>query len=332
MRTSRAFRGIFEEFNCAHRIVPTHVGPKKRFEIPSLLAAVGAARPLLVTDAGFASQTIFQTFVSDLKKTGTTASVFTGVHPNPLSTDVERGLEAYHKVGADSLVCIGGGSALDAGKCIAYCAESGLSLRDLDFWKSSGPISMLMPSGGRMVPCITVPTTAGTGAEMSNGAVLTDTTNMVKFCAGHKDFQPTAAVLDPEFCLSLPPNLTAWTGADALVHAIEAYLVKTDNPQCDAVALRAMQKIQRSLLDAYADGSNVGARTEMLVASSMAAVSFKKGLGAVHGLSEPLGAVYNAHHGLANGVLLPYVLRDLGASINEACGRIVEALRLPIGK
>jgi len=251
-------------------------------------------------------------------------SLFSQVHPNPRDTDIAEGVEYYKATSSDSVICVGGGSGLDAGKCIAMVAESALPLEVMDYFAAPP----LLPAGGRLVQCITVPTTAGTGAEMDSGAMYTVTREGIKRCAGHADL-PLIAVLDPELSLSLPPTLTAWTGADALVHAVEAYLVPTYHPMCDGIALQALQKIAKNLPLAVADGSNLDARSEMLVAAALAGVSFQKGLGAVHGLSEPIGAVYETHHGLTNAILLPFVLQELGTAINDHCAEIIKVLGLP---
>lgn len=301
----------------------TLVGPKRRGDIPAVLAEGGCKRPMVVTDKGLASQEFFQGFLADLGRTDMKVTLFSEVHPNPLDTDVQRGVEHYKASGSDSIICVGGGSALDGGKCIAMVAESGLPLEAMDYWSASPAL----PSGGRLVQCITMPTTAGTGAEMDSGSMYTDTRQKIKRCAGHTSL-PLVAVLDSELTLALPKRLTAWTGADALVHAIEAFFVPSYHPMCDGIALQALQKIATNLPRAVADGSDLAARSEMLVASALAGVSFQKGLGAVHGLSEPIGAIYDSHHGLTNGVLLPHVLRELGTATDDRCAEICRALGL----
>lgn len=305
--------------------MPTLVGPKARQAIPSILASKGVKRPLVVTDKGLPSQPFFQEFLEDLRTSSLEGvSLFSDVHPNPRDTDVAHGVEYYKATGSDSVICVGGGSGLDAGKCIAMVAESALPLEVMDYFGTPPPL----PTGGRLVQCITVPTTAGTGAEMDSGSMYTVTREGIKRCAGHADL-PLTAVLDPELSLSLPKTLTAWTGADALVHAIEAYLVPTYHPMCDGIALQALQKIAKNLPLAVANGSDLDARSEMLVAAALAGVSFQKGLGAVHGLSEPIGAVYECHHGLTNAILLPYVLQELGTATDGHCEEMIKVLGLP---
>lgn len=304
--------------------VRTIVGAGRRLEIPALLASRGASKPLVVTDRSLAEWDAFRGILAGLSEAGLKPTAFTEVSPNPLDTDIASGAQLYRDVSADSLVIIGGGSALDAGKSIAMIAESGLKLAECDYFADPRPV----PAGGRLAPCVLVPSTAGTGAEMNSGSMYTDTRELVKRCAGHPEL-PITVVLDPEVTLSLPASLTAWTGMDAVVHALEAFFVPDYHPMCDGIALEALRRIQYNLPRAYADGSDLEARTEMLVASSMAAVAFQKGLGAVHGLSEPIGAVFNTHHGWTNAVILPHMLRDLGGAIEERCSIVAHALHLP---
>eukprot|EP00931_Biecheleriopsis_adriatica_P121246 TRINITY_DN96332_c0_g1_i1.p1 TRINITY_DN96332_c0_g1~~TRINITY_DN96332_c0_g1_i1.p1 ORF type:complete len:394 (+),score=85.59 TRINITY_DN96332_c0_g1_i1:37-1218(+) len=320
MHFSRAARCAVTEWNFPLR---TLVGYGASRQIPQILGA--GSRPLVVTDPGLAKQPFFTSLVSDFERAGLHPILFTDVHPNPRDTDVEAGVKLYHEAAATSVICVGGGSALDAGKCMAMVAKSKLQLAECDYFADSPTI----PEGGELVPCITVPTTAGTGAEMDSGSMYTDTKALVKRCAGHTEL-PLTAVLDPELTLALPPKLTAWTGMDAVVHALEALFVPMYHPMADGIALEALRRIDRSLLAAYQDGSNREAREDMLVSSAMAAVAFQKGLGAVHGLSEPTGAVYDVHHGLTNAVLLPYILRDISGVIEDKCKEVAHTLRLPV--
>jgi alcohol dehydrogenase class IV len=273
-------------------------------------------------------------------------AVYSGVHGNPLESDVMEAVELYRSHGADSVVCVGGGSGLDAGKCVAMIAESGFETLHhpaLDCLHDGPEVGARPPqkespgSGGRnrLVPCVALATTSGTGAEMDSAAMFTDESKGEKRCAGHRDL-PLAVILDAETTLGLPEKLTAWTGMDAAVHAIEALLVPDFyHPMCDGAALQALSKIDRNLkpsvacarewtesnmkldLTGNADETcerlahHLMVRQEMLVASALAAVGFQRGLGAVHGVSEPIGAVLNTHHGLTNAVLLPYFLRDM---------------------
>jgi len=307
--------------------VPTHFGPGRAAELPSLLAGLGASRPLLVTDEALGATPLVARLVASLREAGVVVRVFDEVKANPTDVNVRAGAAAFRAHGADSLVAVGGGSGLDAGKLIAMVANTGLDLLEVE-WTVATPAAV---APGAIPPVITVPTTAGTGAEMDSASMYTDTAAGIKRCACH----PACAVTvlaDPELTLSLPPHLTAWTGMDALTHALEALFVDAYHPMCDAVAIEAARAVRDWLGAAYArGGTDVEARSQMMAASSMAAVAFQKGLGATHGLSEPLGAVYDVQHGLANAVLLPYVLVLNRHAIEGKCALLARALQLPTG-
>jgi alcohol dehydrogenase class IV len=261
--------------------------------------------------------------VTMLEKGGMQPLLFGDVNPNPTDLNIVEGAAAFRDHAADSVVAIGGGSGLDAGKAIAMIARSGVPLSEFE-WTSPDPV---LPSGS-IPPVLVLPTTSGTGAEMDSASMYTDSSKHVKFCVSHADCKLTA-VLDPELTRTLPANLTAWTGMDALTHALEALSVDSYHPMCDAIALESMRLIQLWLPVAYKDGNNMEARTQMLAASSMAAVAFQKGLGAAHGLSEPIGAVHDTHHGLTNAVLLPYVLHLNRPVIEAKCEHVARYLDLP---
>ena len=201
---------------------------------------------------------------------------------------------------------------MDGGKLICLTANNDIPLRDFEFELTPPIISKDNP----FPKIITIPTTAGTGAETEITGMVTYLKEGMKFCMWHPDVRPSLALIDPELTIGLPPNLTAWTGMDALTHALEAFFVPDDHdggvgfhPMCDGIALRAMKSIDKWLVRVYQNGADKEGRAHLLAASSMAAVAFHKGLGGVHGLSEPIGAVYNTQHGLTNAILLPYFLR-----------------------
>eukprot|EP00933_Yihiella_yeosuensis_P001788 TRINITY_DN10297_c0_g1_i2.p1 TRINITY_DN10297_c0_g1~~TRINITY_DN10297_c0_g1_i2.p1 ORF type:complete len:491 (+),score=66.64 TRINITY_DN10297_c0_g1_i2:61-1533(+) len=355
--------------------VQTIVGPGRRAEIRRLLDHVcmtprcvsfnadkqKARRPLVVTDPHMTKLPWFEDFVEKIRGQDGTGSekwdvaVFSKVHGNPLDTDVAEAVALYHEHGADCIVAVGGGSAMDAGKCVAMTAESGFHLQspELDFFGDGDEVSAPPPSSGtqtnRLVPCVAVATTAGTGVEMDSASMITLTEKKEKYCVGHR-YLPLAAVLDAETTLGLPATMTAWTGLDAVVHALEAYLVpELDQPLCDGSALQALVKLDRSIRrsvecaqewsengmkmipfeqavsqtasgylvsDTYSEHLYV--RQEMLVGSALAAIAFQRGLGGIHSLSEPIGAVFgNTHHGLTNAVLMPHVLRDLDEQFSK---------------
>jgi alcohol dehydrogenase class IV len=275
---------------------------------------------MIVTDRALAETPMLAGIVKMLEDGGMQPLLFGDVNPNPTDENVNDGAAAFRDHSADSVVAIGGGSGLDAGKAIAMVARSNVALGDFE-WTSPDPV---LPAG-TIPPILVIPTTSGTGAEMDSASMITDTANRVKLCVKHDECELTA-VLDPELTRTLPANLTAWTGMDALTHAVEALSVDAYHPMCDAIALESMRLIQHNLVAAYKDGDNMEARAQMLSASSMAAVAFQKGLGAAHGLSEPIGAVHDTHHGLTNAVLLPYVLHLNRPKIEQKCELVARYL------
>jgi alcohol dehydrogenase class IV len=283
--------------------VPVAYGPGRIGELAAICAAAGMANPLVVTDRKSVDLPFIGASVDGLRSGGLQTDVFAGVSPNPVGTDISAGREVYRRGGHDGVVAIGGGSGMDGGKAISLIANNEAELWAFDFDADGSP-ELASP----LVPLICIPTTAGTGAETESTAMLTDSERGVKVCVWHPDHRPTAAILDPELTLGLPANLTAWTGVDALVHAIEAYSVDDWHPMCDGLALEAIRLIWGSLPVAVEDGSDLEARAAMLTGSCLAGVSFLKGLGLVHAMSHMVGAVYNTHHGLTNAVLLPPVL------------------------
>lgn len=288
-----------------------------------MLSEKSASRPLLVTDRGMASSPAVASLLSCIRDAGMDPLMFGDVSPNPTDVDISRGAEAFRAHNADAVVAMGGGSGLDGGKAIAMVAKTGIPLNDFEWTKP--PVDV---AAGDIPPVVAIPTTSGTGAEMDSASMYTDTAAQVKWCVAHPQVSITV-VADPELTLSLPPHLTAWTGMDALTHALEAYCVDTYHPQCDGIALEALRMIHEWLPIAYADGTNLEARSHMLAASSMAAVAFQKGLGSVHGISEPIGALHNTQHGLTNAVILPHVLRVNRPAIERKCEIVAHALSLP---
>jgi len=258
-----------------------------------------------------------------MRSAGLQPQLFGDVNANPTDVNVAAGARAFREHSADAVVAVGGGSGLDAGKSIAMVARSGVDLHAFD-WTREPPV--LGP--GAIPPVVAVPTTAGTGAEMDSPSMITDTQELVKVCVTHPACDITV-LADPLLTVSLPPHLTAWTGMDALTHALEAYFVAEYHPMCDGIALEAMRLIDAWLPKAVADGTDVEARSNMMAASSMAAVAFQKGLGAVHGLSEPIGAVADTQHGLTNAIVLPHVLRANRPAVRDKCDLAARYLGLP---
>ena len=248
--------------------------------------------------------------------------MFSGVSTNPTEDEVLAGLAAYRAAGCDGVVAIGGGSPMDAAKVIALLAGHEGSAAEY----ALGGARAKSIRGERIAPLIAVPTTAGTGSELSTGAVVTDHDAKVKRTVLHAGLMPRAVVADPEVTVGMPANVTAATGLDALTHAIEAACAPGYHPMCDAIAVETVAMIVRELPRAVASPGDGDARSHMMMAASMAAVAFQKGLGLVHAMAHPLGAIANVHHGLANAVLLPHVLDANRAAIGEPCRRILRGL------
>lgn len=304
--------------------VPVHFGNGCIKDLPSIVAAQHVCRPLLVTDNGLAQTSLVQDMINRINGAGMDICLFSDVKANPTDCNVLDGLAAFKDHKADAVIALGGGSGLDAGKLIAMLAytgsDSNIQLQDFD-WTLPVPLVDSLP------PVFTVPTTSGTGAEMDSASMYTDTNAGIKRCARHPAMRMTV-VADPLLTVSLPAQLTAWTGMDALTHALEALFVDSFHPMCDGMALEALRLIQISLPKAYAVGTDEEARANMLAASSLAAVAFQKGLGATHGLSEPLGAVFDVQHGVANAILLPHILNHNRSKIAYKCELVQRYLHL----
>lgn len=267
-------------------------------------SSLGMKSPLLVTDSGIVSLKFFQGIVAALAKNGLKTAVFSDIKPNPTGKNIDDGVTLYRQGRHDGVIAIGGGSALDAGKAIALVCNQGASLWDFvdegDNWSRAKPD--LIP------PIIAVPTTAGTGSEVGRASVILDEEAHTKRIIFHPKMMPELVIADPELTVGLPANLTAATGIDALAHNLEAYCAPGYHPMAVGIAVEGMRLIKDWLPRAVADGDDIEARSHMLVASSMGATAFQRGLGAIHALAHPLGALYDAHHGLLNAILMPYVL------------------------
>jgi len=287
--------------------VPIAYGAGRLAELGERCRRLGAERPLIVTDRGSVDLAFIAAAADSVRGAGLNVDMFADVDPNPTDHNVAAGCAALRSGRHDAVIAIGGGSGMDAGKSISLVAANNADLWDFDYDAPEAPTFGADTSPFLTLICI--PTTAGTGAETESTAMVTDTDRGTKRCVWSADHKPALAVLDPKLTLSLPPTLTAWTGVDALVHAIEAFSVPAWNPLCDGLALEAMAIISTALLAVADDGANLEARGRMLVGSCLAGISFLKGLGLVHAMSHMVGAVHDTHHGLTNAVLLPPVLR-----------------------
>jgi alcohol dehydrogenase class IV len=279
-------------------------GPGRIAELADACAAAGIGRPLMITDPGLAELPITRDALAILADAGLAPALFAEVAPNPTAANVTTGLAALHAGGHDGVVAFGGGSALDCGKVVAFMNGQRRAIWDFedvgDWWTRADPAGIL--------PVVAVPTTAGTGSEVGRAGVITNTDLHVKKVIFHPAMLPRQVIADPELTIGLPPALTAGTGMDALAHCLEAYCAPSFHPMAEGIALEGMRLVATFLPRAYRDGADLEARGNMLVAASMGAVAFQKGLGAIHALSHPVGAVYGTHHGLTNAVFMPYVL------------------------
>ena len=281
---------------------PTKVwaGPGRISELPAACAALGIKRPLLVTDEGLHDTPMVRAARALVPGMG----LFAGVRGNPVAANIDRGLEAYRAGGHDGVVAFGGGSALDAGKVIAFMSGQTRPLWDFedigDWWTRADERGI--------APVVAVPTTAGTGSEVGRAGVVTNETTHQKKIIFHPRMMPGVVISDPELTVGLPPGVTAATGIDAFVHCFEAYCTPGFHPLADGIALEGMRLIQAYLPRACENGQDIEARSRMLAAASMGATAFQKGLGAIHALAHPVGAFYNTHHGLTNAIIMPYVI------------------------
>ncbi len=305
--------------------IPIHYGPGRLSELGQICARAGLRNPLVVTDRGSRNLPFIAQATESLRAAGLAFAVFSEIAPNPTDRDVEAGRAAYRAGGHNGVVAIGGGSGMDGGKAISLVAGNDRDLWSFDYDREPVPFG----TEDAFAPLVCVPTTAGTGAETESTAMVTDTARAVKGCIWHPQHRPLAAILDPELTLGLPPKLTAWTGCDALVHAIEAYCVPQWHPICDGVALEAMGLIHRWLDAAVDRPDDLEARGAMLAGSCLAGIAFLKGLGLVHAMSHMIGATYDTHHGLTNAILLPVVLRYNKDAIAEKVPAMCRAMDLP---
>jgi len=290
--------------------------------LASYAAELGITRPLLVTDPGIAALDFLQDIERALNQYGLHVQVFSNIKANPTGANVDAGVQAYISGRHDGVIAIGGGSALDAGKAIALLCGQHRSLWDFtdvgDNWKRVNTEAV--------PPIIAVPTTAGTGSEVGRASVITDDIAHVKRIIFHPRMMPDLVLADPELTLGLPAGLTAATGMDALSHCLEAYCAPSYHPMAVGIAVEGIRLIKAWLPAAVADGSNIEARSHMLAASSMGATAFQRGLGAMHALAHPLGALYDAHHGTLNAVLMPYVLEANRPAIEGIITQLTQSL------
>jgi alcohol dehydrogenase len=296
-------------------------------ELAEHCRANGITRPLFVTDPGLAGMPMVRTIVEDVKRAGLGIEVFSDVRPNPVEANVVEGVKAYKAGKHDGVVAFGGGSGLDVGKLVALMHGQQLSvfdLEDVDDWWTRADAS-------RISPIIAVPTTAGTGSEVGRAGVVTHPVTHEKKIIFHPAIMPKLAILDPELTVGLPAKLTAATGMDALAHVVEAYCAPFYHPLAAGVALEGMRLIKGNLARAVKKGTDLDARGHMLMASTMGATAFQRGLGAIHALSHPFGGLYDAHHGTLNGIIMPYVVKANRRKIEKDVERAAAYLSIKGG-
>jgi alcohol dehydrogenase class IV len=285
---------------------PTSIqfGPGARWQAVPLLREVGVHRPLLVTDHGLATLPPTLEFEDSLREAGLELARFDGVKGNPVASQVAAGVAAFRAHRADGVIGFGGGAALDVAKAIALMSVHPGEIMDYA-WDNPA----VRPMKGPLPFFLALPTTSGTGSEVGRSAVISDDVTHVKRIIFSPILLARAVLADPELTFGLPPAITAATGMDALTHNVESYLSPAYHPLCDGIALEGARIAARSLPTAVAEGLNLGARSDMLMASLMGGVAFQKDLGAVHSCAHALSAVTNMHHGLANGIMIDFVMR-----------------------
>jgi len=280
------------------------VGENRINDISEACKNLGITKPLLVTDKGLAETDIVKNTLKILDKNNISVQLYSNVIGNPTGTNVNEGVECFKQYNCDGVIAFGGGSGLDVGKAIAFMSAQTLSLWDFedvdDNWTKA--------NSEKIAPIVAVPTTAGTGSETGRASVILNEETGVKNIIFHPKFLPSIVILDPVLTLGLPSKITAATGMDALAHNLEAYCAPGYHPMADGIALEGMRLINKWLLEAVNNGSNIEARQNMLTAASMGSTAFQKGLGAIHSLSHPVNALNNIHHGLSNAIFIPYVL------------------------
>jgi len=293
-------------------------------ELPGTCRELGMKRPLLVTDEGLARLPMIAEAAAACTAAGLDCVVYSHVNGNPTGENVEGGVLAFKAGNHDGVIAFGGGSALDAGKAVAFMANQTRPLWDFE---DVGDNWLRAITDG-LCPVIAVPTTSGTGSEVGRVSVITDTASCVKKIIFHPRFLPAVALSDPELTVGLPAPVTAAVGMDALSHSIEAFFAPFYHPMARGIAVEGCRLVKEWLPTAVQDGANIEARSHMMAASQAGAAAFQKGLGAMHALAHSLGAVYNAHHGLLNAVLMPYVLKANAAAIAEDAAYLANCLEL----
>ncbi|MGC1262216.1 MAG: iron-containing alcohol dehydrogenase [Jannaschia helgolandensis] len=296
-------------------------------EIGEACVAAGIRHPLLITDRGLANLPITQNTLDLLEQAGLGRAIFAEVDPNPTELNAEAGIRAYRDGDHDGVVAFGGGSGLDLGKLVAFMAGQSRPIwdfEDIDDWWTRA-------DADGIAPIVAVPTTAGTGSEVGRASVITNSVSHEKKINFHPKILPTVVICDPELTVGMPRPITAGTGMDAFAHCLEAFCSPHYHPMSQGMALEGMRLVKENLPRAYADGTDIKARAHMMSAAVMGATAFQKGLGAIHALSHPIGAVHGTHHGTTNAVVMQAVLRLNRPAVAERIASAADYLGIADG-
>ena len=290
-------------------------------EIQTACNSLNIKNPLIVTDPGILKTKIISKVDKSLNSN---SAIYSDVQGNPTGSNVINGVNIFNAGKHDGVIAVGGGSGMDVGKGIAFMAGQTRPIWDFedigDYWTRA--------DSDKIFPIIAVPTTAGTGSETGRAGVFTKEDTHEKKIIFHPKMLPAIVILDPDLTIDLPPSLTAFTGMDVLAHCLEAYSSPFFHPLSQGIALEGISIVKKYLVRAYMNGSDIEARGNMLAGSSMGSTAFQKGLGAIHSLSHPVGAMYNSHHGLTNAVFMPYVLERNREAIEEKMIAVAKYLDL----
>ena len=316
----------FEQYTANwHYPTTVRAGAGRIRELPDICRETAITNPLIITDSGLANLPFLKNAAEHCGAELARCSVFSAIKANPTGENIDAGVVAYQKNNHDGVIAFGGGSALDAGKAVALMVGQDRPLWDFEDVGDNH----LRANTATMAPVIAVPTTAGTGSEVGRASVITHQQDQIKKIIFHPNMLPATVILDPELTCGLPAAITAATGIDALSHNLEAYCSPLYHPTAKGIAVEGIRLIKDFLPVAVSHGDDIEARTQMLVASTMGATAFQKGLGAMHALAHPLGAIYDAHHGLLNAILMPYVLKANEPIISDNIACLSRYLDLP---
>ena len=284
-------------------------------ELAAACHQAGIKKPLLVTDKGLADLPITQNALASLAGAGVEAALFAEVDPNPTEINMEAGLQAYKAGQHDGVIAFGGGSGLDLGKVVAFMVEQTRPVWDFedvgDWWARA--------NADAIAPIIAVPTTAGTGSEVGRASVITNSQTAEKKIIFHPKILPTVVICDPQLTVGMPDFITAGTGMDAFAHCLEAFSSPHYHPMSQGIALEGMRLVKENLTAVYNNPDDITGRAHMMSAAMMGATAFQKGLGAIHALSHPIGAIYHTHHGTTNAVVMQAVMRFNSSMIESRC-------------